>query len=59
MYYPKECYSININVTKNAKREYEERKIRLEKAILEKYPNYYDLGLKERYYIRKEIEDAL
>lgn len=55
MYYPKECFGINIDHTRQRKKVYEENQARREKIILEHYPDYWDRGLKERYYLEKEL----
>lgn len=54
--YPRSCFSINENVTRNSMREYNEKK-RIWYEELERIcPNYYQLGLKERQPIRAEID---
>lgn len=54
--YPKSCFSINENVTRNSMREYNEKK-RIWYEELERIcPNYYQLGLKERQPIRAEVD---
>jgi hypothetical protein len=57
--YPKECFCYNINTTKLAKKAYEDKQAKIEKLILEKYPNYHSLNLREQYNIRKEIRNNL
>lgn len=54
--YPRSCFSINENVTRNSMREYNEKK-RIWYEELERIcPNYYQLGLKERQPIRAEVD---
>lgn len=54
--YPRSCFSINENVTRNSMREYDEKK-RIWYEELERIcPNYYQLGLKERQPIRAEVD---
>ena len=55
-HYPRSCFSINENVTRNSMREYDEKK-RIWYEELERIcPNYYQLGLKERQPIRAEVD---
>ena len=59
MRYPKECFCINENATKNAKREYElKKKLWYDKAE-ELYPNYHKLDLREKCRLRDEISSAV
>ena len=57
MNYPKECFSINETTTKIAKKAYEDEQNRMYKWIEERYPNYYQLGLRERMKIRDEYKN--
>lgn len=55
-HYPRSCFSINENVTRNSMREYNEKK-RIWYEELERIcPNYYQLGLKKRQPIRAEVD---
>ena len=54
--YPRSCFSINENVTRNSMREYNEKK-RIWYEELERIcPNYYQLALRERPPIRAEVD---
>lgn len=58
-HYPKRCYSINETVTRNAMREYDEKK-RIWYQELERIcPNYYQLNLKERIPIRAKVSEIV
>lgn len=59
MRYPQECFSINEDVTKNAKKEYDmKRKIWYDKAV-EMYPNYFEISLKDRIKLRYIISERV
>lgn len=58
-HYPKHCYSINETATRNAMREYDEKK-RIWYQELERIcPNYYQLNLKERIPIRAKVSEIV
>lgn len=55
-HYPRSCYSINENVTRNAMREYDEKKRIWYQELERLCPNYYQLNLKERIPIRAKVD---
>ena len=56
-YYPKEVFNINMDITRANMARYDKAQEKIEKAILEKFPNYYKMNFKERWEIRAEIRD--
>lgn len=59
MRYPKECFCINENVTRNAMREYEmKRKLWYDKAE-ELYPNYFEMDVRDRLKAREVVNDEI
>ena len=59
MRYPRECFSINEDVTHNAMREYEEKKRIWYQELERLCPNYYQLNLKERIPIRAQVNEIV
>ncbi len=59
MYYPKECFSININKTILAKQEYEKQQNRMYQWINENYPDYYKMNCKEQWEIRDKYKKTI
>lgn len=58
-HYPKSCYFMNENTTRNAMREYDEKK-RIWYEELERYcPSYYQMNLKDRIKIRAEVDEIV
>ena len=55
-HYPKSVYSYNEIATKNAMREYDEKKRIWYEELERLCPNYYQLGLRERQPIRAEVD---
>lgn len=55
-YYPAEVYNKRIDITRENKRRYDAAQAKIWKAIEERYPNYYDLNLRERVSIHRELE---
>lgn len=58
-HYPKCCYSINETATRNAMREYDEKKRIWYQELERLCPNYYQLGLRERQPIRAMVDEAV
>jgi hypothetical protein len=58
MYYPKECFNIDMTVTKLAQKAYEDKQNRMYKWIEDNYPNYHNLNLREKYTIRQEYKKS-
>lgn len=58
-YYPKECFSINEIVTRNAKREYDRKKKLWYKKAEELCPNYWNMNIKERAKLRDAISEKV
>jgi hypothetical protein len=56
MYYPKECFSINLAATKNAKKAYRDEQNKMYSWIEKNYPNYYSMTLREHIAIIKEYK---
>lgn len=57
MYYPKECFSIREDITRENMRKYEERKNKWYDAAEELYPDYFKMNLRERMKVTKEINN--
>ena len=57
--YPKELFCANELVTQENMRRYDERKRLIEKRCLELDPDYHKRNLKERYELRKKVEENL
>lgn len=56
-YYPAEVYNKRIDITRENMRRYDAAQAKIEKAILEKYPDYYKMPFIERHKIRAEIRE--
>lgn len=59
LWYPKECYHINEDITRQRKAEYDRKQKALEKRCLEIDPEYYHRNLRERAAIRDKAEADL
>ena len=57
MYYPKEVFNIREDITQKNMRRYDASQAKILAAILERYPNYNNMSLNERYAIREEIRE--
>ena len=58
-HYPKNVYSYNEIATKNAMREYDEKKRIWYEELERLCPNYYQLLPKERIPIRAKVDEAV
>jgi hypothetical protein len=58
MYYPKEVYNINEDVTKANKAAYDKKEAAKLENYLLKCPGYLNLSIKDRYAIRKAGEES-
>ena len=56
MYYPKSCYHIDENITRQRMREYDARQREIERKCLEINPDYHKLNLMERRKVREMAE---
>jgi hypothetical protein len=59
MSYPKWVFSANENVTRENMRVYDENQRRVYARCEEIRPDYWQLGLRERYEIRKLVEKEM
>ncbi len=59
MMYPKECFSIREDVTRENIRKYEERRKLLYKKCEERYPDFWEKSFRERMEIKKRIEEEI
>ena len=57
--YPKECFSINEIVTRNAKAEYDKKKKLWYKEAERLYPNYWNIDIRERIKLRDIISESI
>ena len=58
-HYPRNCYSYNEIATRNAMREYDEKKRIWYQELERLCPNYYQLNLKERIPIRAKVDEIV
>lgn len=58
-HYPRSCYFSNEIQTRNAMREYDEKKKIWYQELERLCPNYYQLGLKERQPIRAKVDEIV
>ena len=58
-YYPPECFSINEDVTRRRKAEYDRRQAMINIRARELEPNFDQLTLRERYLLRRQAEKEL
>ena len=56
-YYPKEVFNIREDITRANMARYDAAQAKIEKAILEKFPDYYKMSFRERHEIRAEIRE--
>ena len=56
-YYPKEVFNIREDITRENMRRYDAAQVQIEKAILERYPDYHKMSFRDRWNIRHEIDD--
>lgn len=59
MRYPRECFSINEDVTRNKKSEYERQLDLWYAKALQMYPNYFEMSLRERMNICDSISESV
>lgn len=59
MRYPKECFSIDENATRNAMREYEHKRDLWYAEAVKLYPNYWQMEFMERVNVSHEISDSV
>ena len=57
--YPKECFSINEIVTRNAKAEYDKKKKLWYKEAERLFPNYWDIEIRERIELRDIVSESV
>jgi hypothetical protein len=58
-HYPRSCYFPNEIATRNAMREYNEKKRIWYQELERLCPNYYQLNLKERIPIRAKVDEIV
>lgn len=56
-YYPKEVFNIREDITRENMRRYDAAQVQIEKALLAKYPDYYSMPARQRWNIRREIDE--
>lgn len=59
MRYPPEVYSVREDVTRENMRIYDQRQRLIEAKCLELRPDYYSLGLRERYEVRQRAKNLV
>lgn len=57
--YPKDVYNIREDITRENMRRYDAWQDRFYKVVRERYPDYFQMGLKERAKVRKQIESEV
>lgn len=57
--YPKDVYNIREDITRENMRRYDAWQDRFYEVVRERYPDYFQVGLKERMEIRKQIESEV
>ena len=58
-HYPRSCYSYNEITTRNAMREYDEKKKLWYKEDERLYPNYWNIDIRERIKLRSIISKSI
>ena len=58
-HYPRSCYSYNEITTRNAMREYDEKKRIWYKEAERLYPNYWNIDIRERIKLRSIISESI
>lgn len=58
-YYPKECFGINETITRQRKKEYEQRVDKWYEVAESIFPNYFKMDFKERLKARAVVNNTV